>query len=391
MALNSCRAVFMRGGTSKALVFREADLPDSRGDRDALFLAAMGSPDPNGRQLDGMGGGLSSLSKVCIVAPSRRDDADVDFTFVQVWIDKAEVDYSGTCGNMSSAIGPFAVDEGLIAVPVDGEASVRVFNTNTSKVFVARFPVRDGRSVTEGDLVVDGVTGSGAAIRLDFNDPAGSKTGRLLPTGRPVDTIAIPGIGELAISLVDASNPNAFIAASDVGLIGTELPSVIERNSELLAKLELIRRHAAVAMRLAPSLADAASMSIPRLGMLSVPVDQALLSGRIMKATEADIVVRMMSSGQPHRASPLTSALCLAVACRVPGTIAHRLTGAVDAAVPLRIGHPSGAIMVDADTRTEHGATSVSRVTMYRTARRLFQGEVLFSPASPGVSGRQAA
>ncbi len=380
MTLRSCRAVFMRGGTSKALVFRESDLPDSHGDRDALFLAAMGSPDPNGRQLDGMGGGLSSLSKVCIVAPSRRADADVDFTFVQVWIDKAEVDYSGTCGNMSSAIGPFAVDEGLIAAPADGEASVRVFNTNTSKVFVARFPVQGGRSVTEGELVVDGVAGSGAAIRLDFNDPAGSKTGRLLPTGRPIDNIEIPGIGRLAISLVDASNPNAFIAAGDVGLTGIELPSVIERNGELLAKLELIRRHAAVTMGLAPSLADAASMSIPRLGMLSVPVDQALLSGRVMKAAEADIVVRMMSSGQPHRASPLTSALCLAVACRVPGTIAHGLTGTVDAGVPLRIGHPSGTIMVDADTRSEDGATSVSRVTMYRTARRLFQGEVLYSP-----------
>lgn len=378
MALSSCRAVFMRGGTSKALVFREADLPASKPDRNALFLAAMGSPDPNGRQLDGMGGGLSSLSKVCIVAPSRRADADVDFTFVQVWIDKAEVDYSGTCGNMSSAIGPFAVDEGLIAAPPDGEASVRVFNTNTSKVFVARFPVKDGRSVTEGDLVVDGVAGSGAAIRLDFNDPAGSKTGRLLPTGRPIDIIEIPGIGPLAISLVDASNPNAFIAADDVGLVGTELPSVIERNSELLAKLELIRRHAAVAMGLAPSLLDAGSMSIPRLGLLSAPADHSLLSGRVMKATEADIVVRMMSVGQPHRASPLTSALCLAVACRVPGTLAHRLTGVIDSAVPLRIGHPSGTILVDADTRTDQGGATVSRVTMYRTARRLFQGEVLY-------------
>jgi 2-methylaconitate cis-trans-isomerase PrpF len=201
---NTTRAVFMRGGTSKALIFLAQDLPP---DRDALFLAAMGSPDPDMRQLNGMGGGVSSLSKVCIVGPPSRPDADVDYTFAQIGIDRPEVDYAGNCGNMSSAIGPFAVDEGLVPPPADGEAVVRIHNTNTARIIVARFPVRAGRAVVEGSLAIDGVAGTGAPIRLDFTDPGGAKTGRLLPTGNPADLLEIPGHPPVRASLVDAANP----------------------------------------------------------------------------------------------------------------------------------------------------------------------------------------
>jgi len=198
MPLQSIRAVFMRGGTSKAIMFRSGDLPAERARWAPIFLAAMGSPDPNGRQLDGMGGGVSSLSKVCVVGPPSREDADVDYTFAQIGIGQAVVDYAGNCGNMSSAIGPFAVDEGLVAKPSGDEATVRIHNTNTGKIIVARFPVEDGRSVATGDLAIDGVAGTAAPIRLDFTDPGGAKTGSLLPTGKPRTCWTCPGWGRSA-------------------------------------------------------------------------------------------------------------------------------------------------------------------------------------------------
>jgi 2-methylaconitate cis-trans-isomerase PrpF len=372
---HTTRAVFMRGGTSKALIFRAQDLP---ADRDALFLAAMGSPDPDLRQLNGMGGGVSSLSKVCIVGPPSRPDADVDYTFAQIGIDVPEVDYAGNCGNMSSAIGPFAVDEGLVPPPPDGEAAVRIHNTNTGKIIVARFPVRAGRAVVEGELAIDGVAGTGAAIRLDFTDPGGAKTGRLLPTGNPADVLDIPGHAPIRASLIDAANPCVFAAAADLGLQGHELPAALDRNPALLETLEALRRAASVRMGLAPSLEAAARMaSIPKVGLLSAPQDTALLSGRTLPADQSDITARMISVGQPHRAIPLTGALCLAVACRIPGTTAHALARTSDAEAPLRIAHPSGTIMVAAQVRPD---LTVPHATVFRTARRLFQGEVLWQP-----------
>lgn len=197
----------MRGGTSKALIFRAGDLPADRADWAPIFLAAMGSPDPAMRQLDGMGGGVSSLSKCCVVGPPSRPDADVDYTFAQVAIDRPEVDYASNCGNMSSAIGPFAVDEGLVAPPAGNEAVVRIHNTNTGKIIVARFPMEDGRAAVTGDLAIDGVAGTGAPIRLDFTDPGGAGTGRLLPTGNLTDRLDVPGLGPLRVTLIDAANP----------------------------------------------------------------------------------------------------------------------------------------------------------------------------------------
>lgn len=382
MTLQATRSVFMRGGTSKALMFRAQDLPP---DPNPLFLAAMGSPDPSMRQLDGMGGGVSSLSKVCIVGPPSRADADVDYTFAQIEIDRPEVDYAGNCGNMSSAIGPFAVDEGLVPTPPDGEAVVRIHNTNTAKIIVARFPVHAGRAVVQGDLALDGVAGTGAPIRLDFTDPGGSKTGKLLPSGNATDLLEIPGHAPIRASLVDAANPCVFIAAADLGLHGHELPTALEQDKPLLETLEALRRAASVRMGLAPSLEAAARItSIPKLGLLAAPMETTLLSGRTLAADQADIVARMISVGQPHRAIPLTGALCLAVACRIPGSIANTLARPSDPTAAIRIAHPSGSIMVAAEIRLDPSGPdlTVPHATVFRTARRLFQGDVLWLPPS---------
>lgn len=365
MRLHRIRAVFMRGGTSKALVFREGDLPPGRADRDAIFLAAMGVPDPNGRNLDGMGGGLSSLNKVCIVGPPSRSDADVDYTFVQLEPDTTAVDYGGNCGNMSSAIGPFALEEGLVAAPEGEEAAIVIHNTNTGKLIRARFPVEGGLLAPDGDFTLDGVAGTAAPVRLEFLEPGGAKTGRLLPTGNAVDMLDIPG-QLIEASLVDAANPCVFVRAADVGKTGTELPAQLEADAGWLAAMEKIRRAGAIAMGLAESAA------IPKVAMLAAPHAAPLLSGSVLAASAHDIAVRMISVGQPHRAVPITGAVCLAVACRVPGTIAHALCPATIG--PIRIGHASGTTTVDAQVSggtAEFGA-------VYRSARRLFEGNVVY-------------
>jgi 2-methylaconitate cis-trans-isomerase PrpF len=378
MRFHRIPATFMRGGTSNALVFRAVDLPADRAEWDAIFLAAMGSPDPYGRQLDGMGGGLSSLSKVCIVGPSSREDADIDYTFAQISVRDARVDYGGNCGNMSSAVGPFAVEEGIVPTPPDGEALVRVHNTNTGKIIAARFPVVDGALAADGDCVLDGVAGSAAPIKLEFLDPGGSKTGELLPTGSPVDTLDIPGLGPIAASCIDAANPAVFVAAADLGLTGTELPDVLEADAGLLTHIEAIRRAASVRMGLTADLEAAGKLaSIPKVAMICAPQDAPTLTGRLLTAGEADIGIRMISLGQPHRAVPITGAICLAVAARVPGTLPHRLCTAKQG--PIRVGHASGTTVVDAAVidrgdgtmRAEYGA-------VFRTARRLFEGNVIY-------------
>lgn len=353
-------AVYMRGGTSKAVMFHTRDLPQDRAAWDAIFLAVMGVPDPNGRQLDGMGGGLSSLNKVCVVGPPSREGADVDYTFVQLGVERPLVDYGGNCGNMSAAIGPFAVEEGLVAAPADGEALVRIHNTNTGKLIAARFPVEGGALAADGGFALDGVAGTAAPIKLEFLDPGGAKTGRLLPTGAVVDELeGIPA------SCVDAANPAVFVAASDLGLTGTELPGKLEKDAAFLARMEAIRCAAAIRMGLPPL------GSVPKVAMVSAPTDAATLSGKMLTAGEHDIAIRMISMGQPHRAVPITGAIALAVAARVPGTIPNRLCAA--AAGPIRVGHASGTTVVEAEV-----AAGVARYgAVYRTARRLFEGAVL--------------
>jgi 2-methylaconitate isomerase len=371
------RAVFMRGGTSKAVIFRQSDLPNDRKQWNQIFLSVMGSPDPNGRQLDGMGGGISSLSKVCVVGAPSRVDADVDYTFAQVSIANGSVDYSGNCGNMSSAIGPFAMDEGLVAGPADGKAIIRIHNTNTSKIIVSRFAMDGNFAAVDGDFVLDGVAGTGAPIRLDFVDPGGAGTGKLLPTGKAMDVLQIPGIGRCVATMVDAANPCIFVAAESVGLSGTEMPDQLAAMTDLLSRLEAIRCHASVAMGIAPNPAAAGAIpSVPKVATVAKPRPYHTLSGREIGNGDADILVRMISLGQPHRAVPLTGALCLAAACRVAGSVPSELLRSIDG--DIRIGHPSGVVVVAAKAGQRDGATCIDHATVYRTARRLFEGEVFY-------------
>lgn len=357
------KAVFARGGTSKALIFHLKDLPEDRSKWDALFLSAMGSPDPYGRQLDGMGGGVSSLSKVCIVGPSSRPDADVDYTFVQVQVKDARVDYQGNCGNMSSAIGPFALDEGLLRAK-DGQATVRIHNTNTKKIIHSTFAVAGGRSVEDGDLAIPGVSGSGAPVRLDFIEPGGASTGRLLPTGKVTDKVL-----NVQASLVDAANACVFVEASALGLTGAELPTELEERKDILEKLAAIRAQGAAAMGLPKS------NFIPLIAFVSAPQDMRTLAGETIAAADVDLVVRMISNGQPHRALPLTGSLCTAVASGIAGSIPNRLAR-LGRNGPMRLGMPSGVITVDAKVSHENGEWRAASGSFYRTTRRLFDGFV---------------
>src|ERR1700742_1482970 len=368
-------AVFMRGGTSKAILFHARDLPVDRAAWDPLFTAAMGSPDPYGRQLDGMGGGVSSLSKVCVLAPSVRDDADIDYTFAQVQIRENRVDYKSNCGNMSSAVGPFAVDEGLIAAKGD-TATVRIFNTNTQKIIHGTFPLENGRARYDGDLVIPGVSGAGAPVRLDFVAPGGAATGKLLPSGKPLDRLEVPGFGPIEASLIDAANPAVFVRAADVGLTGTELPDQLEANPKILKLLDDIRIQGSVRMGIAPDLEIARKTSAPFMAFVSPAKDAPTLTGETVRARDIDLSVRVVSSGQPHRALPVTISLCTAVAARITGTLVAEALSPAAGSQSLRLGMPSGVLTVDADVASDNGEWFARAGSFYRTARRLFDGRV---------------
>ncbi len=376
------RAVFMRGGTSKAIMFRAEDLPAERDAWAPIFLAAIGSPDANGRQLDGMGGGISSLSKVCVIGRPSRPDADVDYTFAQVSVKDAVVDYSANCGNMSSAVGPFALDEGLLQAG-GNQAMVRIHNTNTKKIIVSRFPVDDGRAAVDGDFVLPGVAGSGAPVRLEFMAPGGAGTGKLLPTGNVLDRLDVPGLGTIEASLVDAANPCVFVSAQALGQSGIEMPEAIDADSELSGRLEAIRVAASVRMGIAES-ADAAARipSIPKVGMVTRPVAAKTLAGERLGPEAMDVLVRMVSVGQAHRAVPLTAALCIATAARIAGSTVHRATRQAAAdADQIRIAHPSGVTVVAASVRHD-GEWIADSASVFRTARRLMDGTVYVRAAA---------
>ncbi|MDB5453806.1 MAG: hypothetical protein JWO33_2384, partial [Caulobacteraceae bacterium] len=336
-------AVFVRGGTSKGVFFHERDLPVDRAARDSLFLAVLGSPDPYGRQLDGMGGGISSLSKAVIIGPPSRPDADVDYTFGQVQVDRALVDYGGTCGNLASAVGPFAYEEGLVSL--DGpEAVVRIHATNTGKIIVSRFWVADGAAVVEGDFELPGVAGTGAPIKLEFLDPGGGNAGRMLPTGNVVDDLDLGEFGTIKASLVNAGNACVFVAARDVGLTGTELPNDLDADHRAKAMLEAVRAAAGVLMGYGATAqaVTEASPGNPKVAVVAEPSVAMRLDGGRSEADAMDINLRMLSMGLAHKASPLTGALCLAVAARIEGTIPHGCVAAeVQAREALRLGTPS--------------------------------------------------
>jgi hypothetical protein len=366
------RAVYMRGGTSRALFFHDADLPAEKSFRDRIILAALGSPDPYGRQLDGMGGGISSLSKAVIVAPPRSPAADVAYTFVQVSVNEPLVDYTGNCGNCTAAVGPFAIDERLVKA-VEPETRVRLYNTNTRKQVVARVPVVDGEAAVTGDFELPGVAGKGARIALDFLDPGGAVTGSLLPTGRPRDLLEVPRVGAIEASLVDATNPMVFVRAGDVELAGVELPDAVDRDRTLLARLEAIRAAGAKLMGIGPSPA------LPKIALVAPAATFRTLDGRVVQPGEFDVSARVMSMGKCHRAFALTAAMCLAVAARVEGTVVRESLspagGEGRGEGDLRLGHPSGVLPIAALVERDASGSPVARhVTVYRSARRLMEG-----------------
>ena len=373
MARLKIPAVFIRGGTSKGVFFHDKDLPGDPAQRDRIILHVLGSPDPYRRQLNGMGGGLSSLSKAVFVAPSERPDANVDYTFAQVSVDQPVVDYSGTCGNLSAAVGAFAVDEGLVEAP-DGEACVRVHMTNTGKIYEARFPVKDGMAVEEGDFVMPGVGGSGTKVTLDYLDPGGAVTGALMPTGRARDHIEVAGLGRVAVSLVDATNAVVFLDAAELGYQANERPDVLDADSDFMSRMDEARRKGAVLLGMVNRSEDA-PLSAPKVGIVGPPAAFTALDGTEYGPDDMDLSFRVISMENVHRAVPGTNGMCIAAAARIEGTIPHRL--ARDH-VPIRIGNPSGVLPVDAHVvREEGGRWSVRAITVYRTQRRLMEGSVL--------------
>ena len=378
-------AAFIRGGTSNAIVFKDGDLPE-RALWDEVFLAAMGTPDPNGRQLNGMGGGISSLSKVCIVGLSDHPDADIDYTFAQIGVRDATVGYNANCGNMSAAMGPFAVDEGMVEPQIiDGQAMVRVLNTNTNKLLHAFFDLDEGFSAVDGDYELKGVSGTGAPVRMAFQTPGGASTGKLLPTGNPRDTLDIPGMGKIEVSMVDAANTVIAVHAETVGMKGSELPDEIDANRELMEKLELIRSHAGVVMGFGETPEDVTKNSpvTPFIGFVSPAQDAVLMSGETLPAETGHLTARILSSGNCHRALPLTCTMCTATASRITGTIQNEVARPPKSDdEDVVVMHGSGYIDINVSvSQKDDGEWFVDQTSAYRTQRRLFDGQV-YMPTS---------
>jgi 2-methylaconitate cis-trans-isomerase PrpF len=341
------------------VIFNEAHLP-SRPQWDDIFRGVIGSPDPYGRQLDGLGGGISSLSKVCVVGESTHPDADVDYTFVSLSVKGTDVDYSSNCGNMISAIGPFAIDQKLVSPNKSDSAAVRIHNTNTGKVITATFSIVDGEAASGGDFTIDGVAGTGSRIQLDFVNPAGSVTGKMLPTGNVKDEFdGIPA------TCIDVANPCVFIQASELGVRGDLTPEEISSHPDLLNRLDSIRRQAGVKMGIAAT-TESVPGSIPKICIVSAPDSSD-------QATPIDLVVRAISVGQPHKAVPITVALAISSAARVTGsTVEAASRGRQINDAGITIGHASGDLLVGA--QFEKG--ELVAATVFRTARRLFEGNI---------------
>ncbi len=368
-------ASFWRGGTSRAVFFKEEDIASyDAPTRDLIILAALGSPDPYGRQVDGLGGGISSLSKVGIIGRSTDAEIDVRFTFGQVDVERPFVDYIGTCGNMSAAIGPFALDEGWVR-PIEPVTPVRVLSTNTGKHYLAYVPVRDGQAETEGDYSIDGVPGPGARIALEFLDPGGSTGGLLLPTGLTTDTLVLESGRRVTVSLVDAAAPMVFVLAEAMGASATELPQDLDANHALQGLLEDIRAQAAVQLGMAASVAQAREKvkAFPKIAMVAPPTAFRTTRATPIGPDEVDLVSRMISMGKTHRTFAGTSSMCLAVAAAIPGTVVHAVTRQ---ALPdrVRIGHPAGIMEVGAKVSPAGDDWRVASVTTQRTARRIMDG-----------------
>jgi 2-methylaconitate isomerase len=384
------RATYMRGGTSKGVFFEPSDLPpDARSEpalRDAFLLRVIGSPDPYGKQIDGMGAATSSTSKIVLVGRSSRADCDVDYLFGQVSIDTAMIDWSGNCGNLTAAVGPFAISRGLVQAPPDGIATVRIWQANIGKTIVAHVPMADGEVVETGDFELDGVTFPSAEIQLEFMDPGADEDGEggaMFPTGRTLDRLDVPGVGPIEATLINAGNPHVFVDARALGLRGNEHQPQVNGNEELLARAEAIRAFATVAMGLAKTPREATEQRphTPKLAFATGPMAYTASSGKAVAAADMDLCARIFSMGKLHHAMTGTGAVAIAVAAAIPGTIVSRLFGAAARREEVRFGHPSGTLRVGAAAREAGGEWKVEKAVMSRSARRLMDGQV-FVPAN---------
>ncbi len=374
-------ATYLRGGTSKGVFFNLEDLPVSAQTpgpaRDALLLRVIGSPDPYGKQTDGMGGATSSTSKTVIVSKSSEPGHDVDYLFGQVAIDAPFVDWSGNCGNLSAAVGGYAITQGFIEpdrVPDNGIAEIRIFQANIQKTIVAFVPISDGQVQETGDFELDGVTFPAAEVQLDFLDPADDSEGPMFPTGNVVDALDVPGLGTFNVTLINAGIPTIFINAADLGFSGSELQDDINSDSAILARFETLRTYGAIKMGLMIDPNEAAGRQhTPKVAMVAGPKDYVASSGSTVLAKDIDLLVRAMSMGKLHHAMMGTAAVAIGVAASVPGTLVNLAAGGGER-TSVRFGHPSGTLRVGATAEQRNGQWTALKASMSRSARTLMEG-----------------
>ena len=367
----------MRGGTSKGIYIMENELPLDHELRNKVIRAIFGSPDV--RQIDGLGGADPLTSKLCIIGPPTTRDADVDYTFAQVSINTEKVDFAGNCGNLSSGVGPFAIDEGLVR-STEPITKVRIHQVNTNSLITAEVPVRNGRAAVSGEYRIDGVPGKGAKIMLDFCNTVGGVTGQLLPTGHVKDPLQVDGVGEVEVSVVDAGNPVVFLRARDMGMNGSETPEQIESGPRLLTKFENIRGTVAQLIGLVDDKAKAKAMTpyVPFIAMISSPADYLnYLSKETVKASDIDILSRLIFMQVVHKTYPITGTVCTGAAAKIPGTIVNEVLSSEGHDRPeIRIGHPAGIIRIEATVEGSGSSAKLTRAAVARTARRIMDGYV---------------
>jgi probable AcnD-accessory protein PrpF len=379
-------ATYMRGGTSKGVFFRLQDLPEAAQQpgaaRDALLLRVIGSPDPYGKQIDGMGGATSSTSKTVIISQSTRPEHDVDYLFGQVSIDQAFVDWSGNCGNLSAAVGPFAISNGLVdpsRLPKDGIATIRIWQANIQKTIIAHVPMTHAAVQETGDFELDGVTFPAAEVQLEFMDPAAEEEGAggaMFPTGQLVDDLEVPGVGTLKATMINAGIPTIFVNADAIGYTGTELQEAINSDPKALAMFETIRAYGALRMGLIKDISEAAKRQhTPKVAFVAAPKDYVSSSGKVVKAGDVDLLVRALSMGKLHHAMMGTAAVAIGTAAAIPGTLVNLAAGGGERTA-VRFGHPSGTLRVGAEAAQEAGEWCVKKAIMSRSARVLMEGWV---------------
>ena len=379
-------ATYMRGGTSKGVFFRLEDMPKATqvpgAARDALLLRVIGSPDPYGKQTDGMGAATSSTSKTVILSKSKRPDHDIDYLFGQVSIDKPFVDWSGNCGNLTSAVGPFGISNGLVdpaRIPHNGIATIRIWQANIGKTIIAHVPMTNGAVQETGDFELDGVTFPAAEVQLEFMDPAADEDdggGAMFPTGNLVDDLEVPGVGTFKATMINAGIPTIFVNAADIGYKGTELQDDINSDPKALAMFETIRAYGAVRMGLIKHIDEAATRQhTPKVAFVAKPADYVASSGKAISAKDTNVLVRAMSMGKLHHAMMGTAAVAIGTAAAIPGTLVNLAAGGGDLEA-VRFGHPSGTLRVGAQAKQVNGEWTVTKAIMSRSARVLMEGWV---------------